>query len=94
MYSSIEGCWNDILEFQIIEFNESPNASYVRPSYYATKLVVNIGRAALLIVLLLFKYAPPVKHMIRQCRVREYMGGAALSTWPTTLEEEMRPTKG
>ena len=32
--------------------------------------------------------------MIWQRRVRKYTGGAALSTRPMTLDEEVRPTKG
>ena len=63
-------------------------------THYATELVVEIWRAALPNLPLRFTYTPPVTRMIWQRRVREYTGDAALSTRPTTLGEEVRPTKG
>ena len=52
-------------------------------AHYATKLVVEIWRAALPILPLRFRYAPSITRMIWQRRFREYTGGAAFNTRPT-----------
>ena len=70
MYSSIEGFRSDILQFKIFVFNESPKTFYFlsknskiwRQAHYATKLVVEIWRAALPIALYATSYTHSTAH--------------------------------